>query len=309
SSTRAFPIPSSARSSSTADSTLVNSAIRGDAIAGNSPYTQQLNSQSEIAKQRSPVSQSYTTTTNILKDSHSNLDTYNQNLLSSANNKFPKSSTYTLQNNSAILPGSGHKSGNRSSSASSPRSEHSVVEDYITTVNKAATVIQQAYRTYSQKLHMDSEEEIRKLLLHKKMEKEEQMRKEGAGMDNLLDQQKRVEAERKRSREERARQARQNAIQELQQKREAKRYDVKEKAEQEMSYLQASGKVTKKPSMGKFHNKPRAGSASGNSGAKRKTKINTKLHFDSESEADSQPASHRPATASSVGRRVDEIFE
>ncbi|XP_077979762.1 centrosomal protein of 131 kDa-like [Glandiceps talaboti] len=303
-SARAFPIPSSARSSSTADSSPLNSS-RGQASNSQHTQQQQLNSEREIANKRSPVSQSYTTTTNILRDSHNNLDNFNQNFVSSAN-KYTKSSVNNRSNNAQPNLS---RSGNRPSSVTSQHSQNSVVEDYITTVNKAATVIQKAYREYSEKKQMEGEDEIRKLLAKKKREKEEQMKNEHDNMDSVFNSQRRAEVDRKRIRDEKARQARQAAIEDLQKKRQAKKDDIKEKAEKELSYLQASGKVSKKPSTAGALARPRTGSASSSSGAKRKTnRTNMKLNIDNESESESLP-SNRPATASSVSRRVNEIFE
>ncbi|XP_070580321.1 centrosomal protein of 131 kDa-like [Ptychodera flava] len=306
-SARAFPIPSSARSTSTTDSSPLNST-RGQTTG--TRHTQQLNSESDIANKRSPVSQSYTTTTNILRGSNTNnVETLNQNFVPSANKRSPASANLR-PNNAPAHPTQGVRVGGRSSAEASPQSQNSVVEDYITTVNKAAATIQRAYREYSEKKAMEGENEIRRLLANKKREKEEEMKREQENMNSVFESHKRSEDERKRMRDEKARQARQSAIQELQKKRESRRQEVKEKAEKELSYLQASGKVTKKPSTGsRTQNRSRAGSnASSGSGAKRKTNKNMTLALDMDSESESVP-SNRPATASSVSRRVDEMFE
>ena len=80
-----------------------------------------------------------------------------------------------------------------------------IAENYIKTCNMAATKIQRWFRRHRTR-SMSGEAAIRRMLESKKQEKEEEMRRERQlGEEEVEDRQ--------RSREERARQARQDAIQ------------------------------------------------------------------------------------------------
>ena len=107
-------------------------------------------------------------------------------------------------------------------------------------------------------------------------------------------------------------------FQELQKKREEKQKEIKEKAEEEVRFLQASGKISKKPGN---KGRPRSSSSASNKNNQRGTPSAGRR---TGSLSESRPQSGmeqgegalsrdganvpRPGTASSVGRKVDEIF-
>ncbi|XP_071128289.1 centrosomal protein of 131 kDa-like [Mytilus edulis] len=127
-----------------------------------------------------------------------------------------------------------------------------IAEDFIKTLNNAATKIQRCYREHkAQQLRNEAtvkagEAALKRLLQQKKQDHVDHKILDLDFLSEDESEKKSVE-DRKKLREEKARQARQQAIQELQKKRELKREEVKRKAEEEISYLQASGKITKKP--------------------------------------------------------------
>ena len=78
---------------------------------------------------------------------------------------------------------------------------------------------------------------------------------------------------------------------------------MKKKAEEEIQFLQATGKISKKPANSSTNVKKKVQS---------KTQAKNQVLADAwEAESDSTPAppSQRPGTASSVGRKVDDIFQ
>lgn len=127
-----------------------------------------------------------------------------------------------------------------------------IAEDFIKTLNIAATKIQRWYRRHKSR-HRKNEATVKageaalKRLLQQKKQDHEEHKKLDLEFLNEDESERRSAEDRKKLREEKARQARQQAIQELQKKRELKREEVKRKAEEEITYLQASGKITKKP--------------------------------------------------------------
>ncbi|KAL9956558.1 hypothetical protein ACROYT_G038050 [Oculina patagonica] len=165
---------------------------------------------------------------------------------------------------------------------------------------KAAVNIQRWFRGWKTRKQLSGQNAVKELLSQKKMEKEKQVLSEQTEED-LRDQK---EDEKRKRREEKARLARQAAIEELQKKREEKRHENQRKAEEELVFLQASGKVGKKKSA--------------NSGSvtkpKPKGKKSTGVGASSSAVKNNEPANHnetvsRPGTASSVGRKVDELFQ
>ncbi|XP_033743324.1 centrosomal protein of 131 kDa-like [Pecten maximus] len=124
----------------------------------------------------------------------------------------------------------------------------SSTEEYVQTLTSAAIKIQRWYRKIcvrrkrNEAVQMAGEAAIKRLLGKKKKDIEEHK----LDLDFLDEEDRKIE-ERRKIRDDKAKQARQQAIQELQKKREEKRDEVKQKAEAEISYLQASGKITKTP--------------------------------------------------------------
>ncbi|KAK3090467.1 hypothetical protein FSP39_012118 [Pinctada imbricata] len=163
---------------------------------------------------------------------------------------------------------------NQSHSASSASVGRNIAEDYIQTLNSAAIKIQQCFRKYRAKQdptestearHRAGEAAIRRMMEQKKKEYEDFNKLDLHLLDNV-DREKKREEDRKKIREEKAKQERQKAIEELRKKREAKREDVKKKAEAEISYLQASGKITKTPMKASIGKKKTANKSSNKDG-------------------------------------------
>ncbi|XP_078609670.1 centrosomal protein of 131 kDa-like [Branchiostoma floridae x Branchiostoma japonicum] len=177
-------------------------------------------------------------------------------------------------------------------------------ELYINRVNKAATRIQRWYRACKEREQRDSEETVKRLLAQKREEREEMMRKEQNRRMQEMEDRRKQEEEKRRRREEKERQARQAAIQELQRKREEKRAEPKQKSEGEITFLQPSGKVTKKVSR-PTSAKPKVKTKKRASPVKK-----TGSESDSEmteSEVGASPQK-RPGTSSTI-RKVEEIFD
>ncbi|XP_041473084.1 centrosomal protein of 131 kDa-like isoform X2 [Lytechinus variegatus] len=181
----------------------------------------------------------------------------------------------------------------------STSSDHPVAEEYIESVNEAATKIQRWYRGCVQEKQKEGEDEIRKILSQKRKERSDMIHREQDSVRTREQQ----ERDRKRSREDKLRQARQAAIQDLQRSREQKKQEIKEKAEEELRYLKASGKVGKKPTTKKVATKKQS-TGSGPSPRKKPTDGTTARSTEPE-----LSGQQRPATASSTGRKVDDIFE
>ncbi|XP_072168019.1 centrosomal protein of 131 kDa-like [Diadema setosum] len=183
--------------------------------------------------------------------------------------------------------------------------DHPVAEEYIESVNAAASKIQKWYRGHLDGRQKEGEDEIRKILSQKRKERSELLQKE----QELERTKEQRDKDRRRVREEKLRQARQAAIQDLQRSREEKKREIKEKAEEELRYLKASGKVGKKPSNRKGAVKKQS-TGSGPSPAQDTTRKSASgtTHSPNQSRPGSS-AQQRPGTASSVGRKVDEIFE
>ncbi|XP_059587958.1 centrosomal protein of 131 kDa isoform X4 [Alligator mississippiensis] len=123
-------------------------------------------------------------------------------------------------------------------------------ERFIHQVNVAAVTIQRWYRCHSQRRKAGAAT-LGHVLASKREERQQQAREEG----NVLDLQRRKDEERRRIREEKARLARQAAIQELQQKRAQKASEAKRLAEEELAALNESRRAGRrkpgKPAMPK----------------------------------------------------------
>ncbi|XP_019370560.1 PREDICTED: centrosomal protein of 131 kDa, partial [Gavialis gangeticus] len=117
-------------------------------------------------------------------------------------------------------------------------------ERFIHQVNVAAVTIQRWYRCHSQRRKAGAAA-LGNVLASKREERQQQAREEG----NILDLQRRKDEERRRIREEKARLARQAAIQELQQKRAQKASEAKRLVEEELAALKESRRAgRRKPS-------------------------------------------------------------
>lgn len=165
---------------------------------------------------------------------------------------------------------------------------------------KAAVNIQRWFRGWKTRKQLRGQNAVRQLLSQKKTEKEKQMVSDHANVQ--MEDQK--EDEKRKRREEKARLARQAAIEELQKKREEKRNENQRKAEEELVFLQASGKVSKKKSANlssAVKSKPK-GKKSTVVGASNSAVKNNE-------QGNPIEITSRPGTASSVGRKVDELFQ
>ncbi|XP_078691966.1 centrosomal protein of 131 kDa-like [Branchiostoma floridae x Branchiostoma belcheri] len=179
-------------------------------------------------------------------------------------------------------------------------------ELYINRVNKAATRIQRWYRACKEKEQRESEETVKRLLAQKREEREDMLRKEQNRRMAEMEDRRKQEEEKRRRREEKERQARQAAIQELQRKREEKRAEPKQKSEGEISFLQPSGKVTKKVSR-PASAKPKVRTKKRSSPAKKAGSESDSEMTESEVGGQRSPQ-QRPGTASTI-RKVDEMFD
>ncbi|XP_074081034.1 centrosomal protein of 131 kDa isoform X2 [Macrotis lagotis] len=214
---RVFPIPSSARSSNTIDSSVglrkkegtislapnftANNRSNKGAV-GNCVTTMVHNNYSTIDKVPPPKSsnQAASSLNNIIKA------TTNEDSESSS---FMKSQKNLSSNNNVTR-------NNTSSTAGSLKRKEVTEEEaerFIHQVNLAAVTIQRWYRHHAQR-HRAGASLLEQLLTSKRKERQQKQLEE-----NVLDLEPRKDLERKKIREEKARQARQAAIQELQQKR------------------------------------------------------------------------------------------
>ncbi|KFU85906.1 5-azacytidine-induced protein 1 [Chaetura pelagica] len=135
------------------------------------------------------------------------------------------------------------RNNNSSSRSSLPRRNEVTEEEaerFIQQVNLAALTIQRWYRRHSQRRRAAAAA-LGRLLASKREERQQRM-EEG----NILDLQERKDEERRKIREEKARQARRAAIQELHQKRAQKALDSKHLAEEELVLVKESRRVAKK---------------------------------------------------------------
>ncbi|NXN79888.1 CP131 protein, partial [Bombycilla garrulus] len=134
---------------------------------------------------------------------------------------------------------------NNSSSSSSVSRRREVTEEeaerFIQQVNLAAVTIQRWYRRHSQR-HRTAAAALGRLMAAKREERQQRM-EEG----NILDLQERKDEERRKIREEKARLARQAAIQELQQKRAQKASETKRSAEEPVLVKESRRLPKKKP--------------------------------------------------------------
>ncbi|XP_048575628.1 centrosomal protein of 131 kDa isoform X2 [Nematostella vectensis] len=105
------------------------------------------------------------------------------------------------------------------------------------------------------------------------------------------------QAEKVKRREEKARLARQAAIEELQKKREEKKQENQRKAEDEMKFLQASGKVSKK----KSNSRPKS--------AKPARPVSSLRLNNEAASASKGPSPSLPGSSRSTERKVDELFQ
>jgi len=168
-------------------------------------------------------------------------------------------------------------------------------DDYLIAMReKAAIVIQRWYRRVKIRRTAGAAA-MKRMMAAKKQEIEARMSYENEESKAQHDS----EMQKLKRREEKARLARQAAIEELQKKREEKRTRDKTIAEHEIAYLQETGKISKQKAQPKPKLKQkRPDSSNSNRAGSRSDKEESDLDLN-----------RRPGTTSSVGRKVDEIFE
>ncbi|KAK2866607.1 hypothetical protein Q7C36_002663 [Tachysurus vachellii] len=236
---RAFPLPSSSRSTCSTDSpTGIRKRDSGVSLADN--FT---------ANNRSSKAAVGNSVTTMLHNNHSDKPLtpkssnqkpcFNNIIKATVNDEGTLESSSLTKSQKNFTASSG--SNNNVSSSRSPRSPRSrevteeEAERFIQQVSHAAVTIQRWYRRYVTRRNTN-ETALKQLLTSKRKEREQQQEK-------AVISQKKKEEDRKRIREEKARLARLTAIQELQQKREQRAEEVQRIAEQEVEALQQAGKV------------------------------------------------------------------
>ncbi|XP_053495902.1 centrosomal protein of 131 kDa isoform X1 [Ictalurus furcatus] len=241
---RAFPLPSSSRSTCSMDSpTGLKKRDSGVSLAAN--FT---------ANNRSSKAAVGNSVTTMLHNNHSDKPLtpkssnqkpcFNNIIKATVNDEgtLEGSSLTKSQKNFSASSGSN----NNVSSSRSPRSprRQEVTEEeaerFIQQVSHAAVIIQRWYRCHVSR-RKTNETALKQLLISKRKEREQQQ-----GDEKAVKPQKKKEEDRKRIREEKARLARLTAIQELQQKRAQRAEEVQRIAEQEVHALQQAGKVGRK---------------------------------------------------------------
>ncbi|XP_077109476.1 centrosomal protein of 131 kDa isoform X4 [Ranitomeya variabilis] len=237
---RAFPVPSSARSASSVQSLSMK---RRDmpALAPNFPANNRSN--------KGTVGNTVTTMV------HNNYSSGDRGLAAKSSNQKPPSlnnqrtpngeeSGSSFQKSQKNLSGTNNLGRNNAGGNSAAQRRKEVTaeeaERFILQVNNAAITIQRWYRRQRQK-RRSGEEALRHMLASKKEERQHQ-----ADESSHLNSHQSKDDERKRIREEKARQARRAAVQELQLKRAQKALEAQKLVEEELALLQQSGKVGKK---------------------------------------------------------------
>ncbi|KAL7869590.1 hypothetical protein AOLI_G00135780 [Acnodon oligacanthus] len=240
---RAFPLPSSSRSTCSMDSpTGLKKRDSSVSLAAN--FT---------ANNRSNKGAMGNSVTTILHNNHSD-----KPLTPKSSNQKPCFNNIikaTVNDEGTVESGSLTKSQKNFSSSSSnsnnnapcsPRTagRREVTEEeaerYIQQVSHAAVTIQHWFRHHINRRRAN-DAALSQLLMSKKKEREQQQ-----GEDKTVGSQKKKEEDRKRIREEKARLARLTAIQELQQKRSQQAAKVQQTAKEELDALQQAGKVGRK---------------------------------------------------------------
>ncbi|XP_036427893.1 centrosomal protein of 131 kDa isoform X1 [Colossoma macropomum] len=240
---RAFPLPSSSRSTCSMDSpTGLKKRDSGVSLAAN--FT---------ANNRSNKGAMGNSVTTILHNNHSDkpLTPKSSNQKPCFNNiiKATVNDEGTLESGSLTKSQKNFSSSSSNSNNNAPRSPRTAgrrevteeeAERYIQQVSHAAVTIQRWFRHHVNRRRAN-DAALRQLLMSKKKEREQRQEE-----DKAVGSQKKKEEDRKRIREEKARLARLTAIQELQQKRAQRAAKVQQTAEEELDALQQAGKVGRK---------------------------------------------------------------
>ncbi|XP_069786037.1 centrosomal protein of 131 kDa isoform X2 [Narcine bancroftii] len=238
---RVFPVPISGRTVSITD-VPVSSKRRESAVSlaanftannrsnkgavGNSVTTMLHNNYSTADKLLTPKSsnQKATSLNNMIKVPTRDENSLGQNSLKKSQKNLSSINVVTRNNTSTL---------NKKKEVTEEEAER-----FIQHVNHAAITIQRWYRRHFQR-RSASQAALKRFLAAKKQEKEQEMLAESV-------HQSRKSEERRKIREEKARQARKAAIQELQQKRAEKMAEDKRISEEEIAALREKGKISKR---------------------------------------------------------------
>ncbi|XP_062886617.1 centrosomal protein of 131 kDa isoform X2 [Mobula hypostoma] len=269
---RVFPIPISGRSSSSTDVPVLSKRRElGVALAanftannrsnkgtvGNSVTTMLHNNYSTVDKPLTPKSsnQKATSLNNMIKVPTHDENSLDQNSLKKSQKNFSSNNVATRNNTSTL---------NKKKEVTEEEAERiqylnlndkkdftQVLQNdnpdithpdfgFIQHVNHAAITIQRWYRRHFQRRRA-GQAALKRLLAAKKQEKEQEM-----SAESMQEYQRRKSEDRRKIREEKARQARKAAIQELQQKRAEKAAEDKRISEEEVAALRERAKVMKR---------------------------------------------------------------
>uniref|UniRef100_UPI003AADA9DB centrosomal protein of 131 kDa isoform X2 n=1 Tax=Centroberyx gerrardi TaxID=166262 RepID=UPI003AADA9DB len=256
---RAFPLPSSSRSTGSMDSpTGLKKREPGIALAANFTANNRSN-KGAVGNSVTTILHNNYSEKPLTPKSSNQKPSFNNILKATGNDEvsLENGSLTKSQKNFSTLSTSNNKSpasAQRGSPILSRRREvtEEEAERFIQQVNHAAVTIQRWYRRHAKRQHA-GQAVLKRILATKKKEQEQR-----AEEDRCPEQQKKKEEDRKRIREEKARLARLAAIQELQQKRAQRAAEVQQVAEDELESLRQSGKVGRKkpPKISPTNNTP-----------------------------------------------------
>eukprot|EP00079_Xenopus_tropicalis_P027792 XP_012822164.1 PREDICTED: centrosomal protein of 131 kDa isoform X4 [Xenopus tropicalis] len=265
---RVFPVPSSARSSSSAQGLSLKKRDT-PALAPSFPANNRSNKGAVGNMVTTMVHNNYAAGERGLSNKSSNQRPASLNNLRSPGVEDSGSSFQKSQKN---LSNANNLGRNNAGGGTPPKRKEVTAEEaerFIQQVNNAAVTIQRWYRRQWQK-RRSGEEALKHLMASKKEERQQHM-EEG----NLLTPQQSREEERRRVREEKARQARRAAIQELQQKRSQKALETQQLAEEEIHRLVQNGKVGRKKTVKNPVSSPLGNrTKANNTGSRIQTEIN-----------------------------------
>uniref|UniRef100_A0A674F8N7 Centrosomal protein 131 n=1 Tax=Salmo trutta TaxID=8032 RepID=A0A674F8N7_SALTR len=250
---RAFPIPTSSRSTGSVDSPITSGQKRretGVSLAANFTANNRSN-KGAVGNSVTTILHNNYSDKPLTPKSSNQKPSFNNILKATVNDEGPLESS-SLTTKSQKNFSSSSSTSNNNAAQRSPRGSPSLprrrevteeeAERFIQQVNQAAVTIQRWYRRHTRRQSQHaSQATLRRILTTKKKEREQRAEEEKSP-----EVQKKKEEDRKRIREEKARLARVAAIQELQQKRAQRAAEIQASAQEEMETLRHSGKVGRK---------------------------------------------------------------
>ncbi|XP_023863500.1 centrosomal protein of 131 kDa [Salvelinus sp. IW2-2015] len=249
---RAFPIPTSSRSTGSVDSPITSGPMRretGVALAANFTANNRSN-KGAVGNSVTTILHNNYSDKPLTPKSSNQKPSFNNILKATVNDEGPLESS-SLTTKSQKNFSSSSSTSNNNAAQHSPRGSPSMprrrevteeeAERFIQQVNQAAVTIQRWYRRHTRRQSQHaSQAALRRILTTKKKEREQRAEEEKSP------EVQKKEEDRKRIREEKARLARVAAIQELQQKRAQRAAEIQASAQEEMETLRHSGKVGRK---------------------------------------------------------------